>query len=409
MFKTGESNWLTEKGVAYMKKSIIRVLTLLWISMIILGGCSSSPKAKIFSFESPQKIAVTSISGEKIEVTDEDMMQQITNNITSIQFERGESSVDTNGFGPMVSWYDSDGDVIETISVMSNDTIIYNNYFWTAVNGSIDTEVINAVLSSDASSLDGVSDDAAISSGTQEQAGEEDWEDKSLLEEYETYGIEKKDNFYYYKGELVYIIKDQHPDSSVYLFNTDSKGTVSIKLIRNAEEEITSVTYMTEEEVSKALPRILGGASSLDGVTMEATEYSDTNAEELADKFGILISLPENPNWIADSEYYLADENNLRISYHDSIADADCTLLVSKNNNLNLPQVEYDETLNESWEGNTIGSQHIVVKVQHENNDENMVLATWEYNEYQFAIIGEDVNDSTPIPKVALYIINRLD
>ena len=37
----------------------------------------------------------------------------------------------------------------------------------------------------------------------------------------------------------------------------------------------------------------------------------------------------------------------------------------------------------------TIGRQHIVVKVQHENNDEKMVLATWEYNEYQFAIIGE--------------------
>ncbi len=261
-----------------MKKSITAGLALLWVCMMILGGCSS--KTQIFSLENSQKVTVTSISGEKIEVADEDMIRQITENITSIQFERGESSKNTNGFGPMVSWYDSSGNVIETISVMSEDTIIYNNYFWTAVNGSIDTEVINAVLSSDASSLDGVSDDAAISSGTQEQAGEEDWEDKALLEEYETYGIEKEDNLYYYKGELVYIIKDQHPDSSVYLFNTDSKGTVSIKLIRNAEEEITSVTYMTEEEVAKALPRILGGASSLDGVTMEAAEYSDTNAEE---------------------------------------------------------------------------------------------------------------------------------
>ena len=163
----------------------------------------------------------------------------------------------------------SNGDVIETIFVMSEDTVIYNNYFWTAVNGSIDTEVINDVLSTETSSLDGVTDDAETSSETQEPTDEEDWEDKALLEEYAAYGIEKKDNFYYYQGELVYIIKDQHPDSSVYLLNTDSKGTVSIKVIRNAEEEITSVTYMTEEEVTKALPRILGGASSLDGVTMK--------------------------------------------------------------------------------------------------------------------------------------------
>lgn len=244
-------------------------------------------------------------------------------------------------------------------------------------------------------------DYAASSSETQEPAKEEEWEDKALLEEYAAYGIEKDGDFYYYQGELVYLIKNQYPDSSVYTLNTDSTGTISIKVNRNAKGEITSVSYLTEEEVAKALPKILGG--------MEVAEYSDTNAEELADTFGIMISLPENQNWIADSEYYLVDENNLRISYHDLIADADCTLLVSKNNNLNLPHVEYDETLNESWEGYTIGSQHIVVKVQHENNDEEMVLATWEYNEYQFAIISEDVNDSTPIPKVALYIIGNLD
>lgn len=244
-------------------------------------------------------------------------------------------------------------------------------------------------------------DDIVSSSETQEPAKEEDWEDKVLLDEYAAYGIEKDGDFYYYQGELVYLIKNQYPDSSVYSLNTDSTGTISIKVNRNAKGEITSVSYLTEEEVAKALPGILGG--------MEAAEYSDTNAEELADTFGILISLPENQTWIADSEYCLVDENNLRISYHDLIADVDCTLLVSKNNNLNLPQAEYDEALNESWEGYTIGKQHIVVKVQHENNDEKMVLATWEYNEYQFAIIGEDVNDSTPIPKVALYIIGKLD
>lgn len=229
-----------------MKKSITAGLALLWICTIILAGCSAD--TQIFSLEDPQKVIVTSIRGEKIEITDEDMIRQITDNIASIQFEKGESSKNTNGFGPMVSWYDSNGDMIETISVMSEDTIIYNNYFWTAVNGSIDTEVISAILSTILEA---------------NQATEEDWEDKALLEEYAAYGIEKEDDFYYYQGELVYIIKDQSPDSSVYLLNTDSTGTISIKVTRNAEGEITSVTYMTEEEVGKALPRILGGASCI--------------------------------------------------------------------------------------------------------------------------------------------------
>lgn len=133
------------------------------------------------------------------------------------------------------------------------------------------------------------------------------------------------------------------------------------------------------------------------------------DAEELADTFGIMVSLPENTTWIMDSEYYLVDENNLRISYYDSIADADCTLLVAKNENLNLPDNEYDETLNESWEGKTISNQNIVVKVQHGKNDGNTVLATWEYNEYRFAIIGEVKESSDSIPKVALNIIYKLD
>lgn len=87
---------------------------------------------------------------------------------------------------------------------------------------------------------------------------EEDWDDKALLETYAANGIEKDGNFYYYQGELIYIIKDQRPDSSVYMLNTDSKGTASIKVIRNAEGEVTGVSYMTEEEVEKALPKILG-------------------------------------------------------------------------------------------------------------------------------------------------------
>lgn len=95
-------------------------------------------------------------------------------------------------------------------------------------------------------------------SEAQESGNEEGWEDTALLEEYAAYGIVKIEDFYYYRGELVYIIKDQHADSSVYLLNTDSKGTVSIKVTRNAEEEIAGISYMTEEEVEKARSKIWG-------------------------------------------------------------------------------------------------------------------------------------------------------
>ncbi|MDE6748947.1 MAG: hypothetical protein K2K21_07795, partial [Lachnospiraceae bacterium] len=87
-----------------------------------------------------------------------------------------------------------------------------------------------------------------------------DWDDKAFLEEYAAYGIEKVGNVFYYQGELVYILKDQRPDSSCYLLDTNSKGTVSIKVVHNEEGQITGISYMSEEEVQELLPKLLGSS-----------------------------------------------------------------------------------------------------------------------------------------------------
>lgn len=145
--------------------------------------------------------------------------------------------------------------------------------------------------------------------------------------------------------------------------------------------------------------------------TENETPAENTNkisAEDAADTFGIPIVLPENSNWIEDAEYDLADENNLKITYHDLIANADCTLLVSKNGDPDLPPAEYDEALHETWEGSTVSGQQITVNVQHEKGNENITLAVWEYKEYQFALIGEDASN-VAIPKAALCVIENLD
>ena len=145
--------------------------------------------------------------------------------------------------------------------------------------------------------------------------------------------------------------------------------------------------------------------------SFESVEPTAVNPNELADIFGISISLPENPNWVVNSEYHLLSKDNLKITYHDTITDSDCVLLVARNENLILPENEYDERLNESWEARTINGQNIVVKVQRGKNESKAVLATWEYNEYRFAIIGEIEGeaDSGPIAKVALHIIHDLN
>lgn len=138
-----------------------------------------------------------------------------------------------------------------------------------------------------------------------------------------------------------------------------------------------------------------------------AEDLNKISAEEAADVFGISIVLPGNANWIENDTYYLVDENNLKITYRDLIAGSDCTLLVSKNGTPDLPSIEYEETRNEIWEGQTVSGQTITVSVQHEGNGGKMTLAVWKYGDCQFAILGED--DSGAIPKVALNIIKNLE
>ena len=183
----------------------------------------------------------------------------------------------------------------------------------------------------------------------------------------------------------------EYDEETYYVYEETEFGT---------ELNPLSEDYTPTESVSEQTPYF---------GTLISIEDAEVNPDELADLFGISISLPENPNWIVDSEYHLADKNHLEITYHDSIVDSDCVILVAKSEDLILPENEYDETLNESWEGRTINDRNIIVKVYHGKNDSKTVLATWEYDEYQFAIIGEIEGDSGPIAKVALSIIYDLN
>ena len=125
-----------------LKKQIAFVFLLTLI--FALSGCS--PEQKTFEILDAQKIVIISVDGNKVEITDSNAVQQITDNFNSIQFEKGKSSKNENGFGPIIQWYDSSGNLIESISVMGEQTIIYDEYFWSAADGRIDMEEFNELL-----------------------------------------------------------------------------------------------------------------------------------------------------------------------------------------------------------------------------------------------------------------------
>lgn len=138
------------------------------------------------------------------------------------------------------------------------------------------------------------------------------------------------------------------------------------------------------------------------------SELTIDEPEEVFSAFGVVVSLPENSNWIKNTEYTLLDEKHLEILYYDGIAETNCKMLAVRDGVLDLPEDSYDEALEETWEGTSPAGETVYVKVQH-SADGDRILATWEYEEYKFAIQGDvNVEDTNSIPKAALYIISNL-
>ncbi|MDE6816614.1 MAG: hypothetical protein K2P71_11395, partial [Lachnospiraceae bacterium] len=71
--------------------------------------------------------------------------------------------------------------------------------------------------------------------------------------EYEAVGVTMDGRNYYYQGQLVNIFLDIRADESFYTLDMNPAGTVNIKIIRDADDKITGVVYMTETEVTELL------------------------------------------------------------------------------------------------------------------------------------------------------------
>ena len=109
------------------------------LCFILLCGCSKS-----FSIESPAKVTIQH-EEDVIEITDNDTISRLTEQITSITFERGESSQGQAGWDYRVIWYDESGEPIFDAYV-SPTSIDYQGRFWICENGTIDVSYYDELL-----------------------------------------------------------------------------------------------------------------------------------------------------------------------------------------------------------------------------------------------------------------------
>ncbi len=77
--------------------------------------------------------------------------------------------------------------------------------------------------------------------------------EEAQTEEYRAAGVTIDGKNYYYQGQLVNILMDIRANASFYVLDMNPAGTVNIRINRDADNKIISVTYMTETEVSELL------------------------------------------------------------------------------------------------------------------------------------------------------------
>lgn len=124
-------------------------------------------------------------------------------------------------------------------------------------------------------------------------------------------------------------------------------------------------------------------------------------------KIGIPIQIMGNVSWISDRKAIPSGEGHLAIQFYNDILGGQCTFLATKGGELELPNIEYDPSKEETWGGADAHGGFVEVKAQHA---EAQMLVSWEYKDYRFALTADvpEGMDTNVVPKMALDIIRQL-
>lgn len=135
-----------------MKKIIAIVFAILCVMSI--EGCSN--KNMTFDIGEAAKINVKSgLTGEEVNIADNEFIKDITENINSLRFEKTSSTDGKVGYAYMLTWYDADGAEIADITITDENgyQISHDRYYYKVgadlnIDISLIDEMLNIALSS---------------------------------------------------------------------------------------------------------------------------------------------------------------------------------------------------------------------------------------------------------------------
>ena len=124
---------------------------------------------------------------------------------------------------------------------------------------------------------------------------------------------------------------------------------------------------------------------------------------------GLSFEFTPNTTWIQNIRLTEVDENYSVINYDDSVLGSSCRMIISRGKPVSLSEYSFYNPLYQTWQAT---EKPVIIKVQ-QAPKERVAVATWEYENFYFAIIGEEVNADnlavSSIPKTAIFIINNME
>ena len=139
-----------------MKKRVLFFVFLLvsCLFLFLLASCGTVKKTvakagttMCLKLENVHHLVIESADGEKTEITDTEIVQEITDIFSSIVFADGPSMKDQDGLWPSLSWYDTANIMIVSIYIVDEENIIYDETWWRTADSrsKIDIDHINAL------------------------------------------------------------------------------------------------------------------------------------------------------------------------------------------------------------------------------------------------------------------------
>lgn len=138
------------KSILDYKKPSIWMLGIGVCVCIIIAVCFMTNPKRITLNVDVEKVAKIELqsgsSGKEIEITDEDVILRITDHINKLEFQKKGSTAGHGGWSYWLTWYDAEGNEMESFTTVGENRIAKDDYFYQSVNGNLDEDYYKQLL-----------------------------------------------------------------------------------------------------------------------------------------------------------------------------------------------------------------------------------------------------------------------